>query len=172
VFGYRITKYNPQDRNELGHYQKKDWIGIDDIGKTFDKKKLTLQKYLQVEAAYAQTIIYIMDYLNLESLTLKNFTKLKLTHPELLNQEMLNVYNNTINDEQIDKIKAFLLTKLLLREEIAGIFENKEMFVHFGYDYYMYIGSSKELPQDLRNKIENLGLFVEDFESPYLPDND
>jgi hypothetical protein len=172
VFGYRITKYNPQDRNELGHYQKKDWIGIDDIGKTFDKKKLTLQKYLQVEAAYAQAIIYIMDYLNLESLTLKNFTKLKLTHPELLNQEMLNVYNNTINDEQIDKIKVFLLTKLLLREEIAGIFEKKEMFVHFGYDYYMYIGSSKELPQDLRNKIENLGLFVEDFESPYLPDND
>lgn len=46
------------------------------------------------------------------------------------------------------------------------------MFVHFGYDYYMYIGSSKELPQDLRNKIENLGLFVENFESPYLPDDE
>lgn len=171
MFGYRITKYNPQDRNELGYYQKEDWIGIDDIGKTFGKKKLTLQSYLQVEEAYAQAIIYIMDYLKLESLTLKNFTKLKLTHP-LLNQEMLSVYNNTINDEQIDKIKASLLTKLLLREEIAGIFESKEMFVHFGYDYYMYIGSSKELPKDLRNKIENLGLFVEDFESPYLPDNE
>lgn len=172
MFGYRITKYNPQNRNKLGHYQKEDWIGIGDIGKAFGKKKLTLQRYLEVEEAYAQAIIQLMDYLKLESLTLKNFTKLKLTHPELLNQKMLDAYNNSFNDEQIDKAKVSLLTKLLLREEIAGTFESKDMFVHFGYDYYMYVGSSKELPQDLRNKIENLGLFVEDFESPYLPDDE
>lgn len=168
MFGYRITKYNPQNRNELGYYQKEDWIGIDDIGKTFCKKKLTLQRYLKVEEAYAQAIVYIMDYLKLKSLTLKNFTRLKLTHPELLNQEMLNIYNNSFNNEQIDQKKACLLTKLSLREEIAGTFESKDMFVRFDYDYYMFIGTSKEISDSLRKKIEKSGLFVEDISKSYL----
>lgn len=168
MFGYRITKYNPKNRNEHGYYQKEDWIGVSDIGKTFCKKKLTLQKYLQVEDAYAQAIITIMDYLKLESLTLKNFVKLRIFHPELLNQEMLNVYNNSYNNEQIDKTKVHLLTKLSLREEIASTFESNDMFVAFDYDYYMVIATSKEIPDAIRIKIEKSGLFVEDVPNSYV----
>lgn len=172
MFGYRITKYNPENRNKLGHYQKEDWIGIDDIGKTFCKKKLTLQRYLEIEEAYAQAVINIMNYLKLEFLTLTNFTKLKLTHPELLNQEMLEVYNNSFNNEQINKIKISILTKLLLREEIAGTFESKDMFVRFDYDYYMFVGASQELSNKLKIKIEKMGLFVENISTFYLFDKD
>jgi hypothetical protein len=32
------------------------------------------------------------------------------------------------------------------------------MFVHFEYDYYMYIGNSKKLLENLRNKIEETGV--------------
>lgn len=103
-----------------------------------------------------------MDYLKLESLTLKNFVKLRIFHPELLNQEMLNVYNNSYSNEQIDKKKVHLLTKLSLREEITSTFENKDMFVAFDYDYYMVIATSKEIPDAIRIKIEKSGLFVED----------
>ena len=40
------------------------------------------------------------------------------------------------------------------------------MFVHFGYDYYMYIGSNKRF-KGIINTIANTGLFIEEFESPY-----
>lgn len=172
MFGYRITKYDPQDRNEFGYYQKDDWIGISDVGKKFCKKTLTLQTYLKVEDAYAQTIIDIMGYLKLESLTLKNFARLKIVYPELLNQEMLRIYNNSFDTEQINKEKVHLLTKLLLREEIAGTFESNNMFVRFDYDYYMFIGTSKEISNSLKLKIEKNGLFIEKITLSFLFDRD
>jgi hypothetical protein len=45
------------------------------------------------------------------------------------------------------------------------------MFIHFGYDYYMYIGSSKIAPDFLIKKIQDEDLFVEEFKSPYLEDD-
>lgn len=45
------------------------------------------------------------------------------------------------------------------------------MYVHFGHDYYMFIGSSTSCPLALKN-IEKMGLFVEDFESPYHPNKE
>ena len=40
------------------------------------------------------------------------------------------------------------------------------MYIHFGYDYYMYIGSSNAC-DNVRIKIQEEGLFVEEFKSPY-----
>ncbi len=40
------------------------------------------------------------------------------------------------------------------------------MFIDFGHDYYMFIGSRSKC-KDTLQKIKNSGLFVEDFESPY-----
>jgi hypothetical protein len=161
MFGYQITKYDPKNRNHAGHYQKEDWIGIDDIGKTFCEKMLTLQKYLEVEDAYAQAVISIMHYLKLESLKLKNFTKLKLSHVELLDKDMLSAYENSYNNEPLGETQVSIITKLLLREEIVGILECDDMFVRFDYDYYMFVGSSKELSNTLKAEIEARGLFVE-----------
>ena len=42
----------------------------------------------------------------------------------------------------------------------------KEFFVRFGYDYYMYLGAIKDCPSS-REKVQNTGLFVEDYHSPY-----
>jgi len=41
------------------------------------------------------------------------------------------------------------------------------MFVHFGYDYYMYIGSKKKLVNEIEEMIR-LGLFPVEMQSPYL----
>jgi hypothetical protein len=39
---------------------------------------------------------------------------------------------------RIDEVE--LLARLILREKLWCKLESKDMFVHFGYDYYMYIG--------------------------------
>ena len=41
------------------------------------------------------------------------------------------------------------------------------MYVHFGYDYYMYIGSEKPLEKEI-DSINRSGLFVENMVSPYI----
>ncbi|MFD1169946.1 hypothetical protein [Oceanobacillus caeni] len=41
-----------------------------------------------------------------------------------------------------------------------------QFFVHFGYDYYMYIGASRQCTKAI-NAVTRSGLFVEKFDTPY-----
>ena len=71
------------------------------------------------------------------------------------------------NENFYNKEQVALLSRLILREKIWGklVFE-KQIFVHFGYDYYMYIGLEKESKKALE-RTQALGLFTEKFKSPY-----
>ncbi|MDQ1236448.1 hypothetical protein QE450_003946 [Paenibacillus sp. SORGH_AS306] len=42
---------------------------------------------------------------------------------------------------------------------------NAKIYVHFGHDFYMFIGSEM-MCEDTINNIESSGLYVEDFISP------
>ena len=60
------------------------------------------------------------------------------------------------------------LCRLVLREQLWCKLENDNiMFIHFGYDYYMYIGCLSK-SEGVINLIKKIGLFLEKFESPYL----
>ena len=52
----RITKYDPQYRNEIGIYLRDEWIGISDIGKTFEGKVLTASDYFGTEDRYIEAL--------------------------------------------------------------------------------------------------------------------
>ena len=45
------------------------------------------------------------------------------------------------------------------------------MFVHFGWDYYMYIGSAKQCTGTIV-QIQKSGLYIEQYKSPYLENNE
>ena len=60
------------------------------------------------------------------------------------------------------------LAKLTLRNAIwCKLGYKKQFFIHFGYDYYMYIGASEECAK-AKEIVKETGLFIEDFKSPYL----
>jgi hypothetical protein len=59
----------------------------------------------------------------------------------------------------------------ILREEFWCRFEGSNGFIHFGWDYYMYIGVSHPCPT-ARARATELGLYVEEFASPYAEDED
>jgi hypothetical protein len=60
------------------------------------------------------------------------------------------------------------LAKLVLRHAVwCKLGVKKQFFVHFGYDYYMYIGVSKICGESI-DTVDRSGLFVEEFDSPYL----
>ena len=60
------------------------------------------------------------------------------------------------------------LAKLTLRNAIwCKLGYKNQFFIHFGYDYYMYIGASEECVK-AKEIVKETGLFIEDFKSPYL----
>ena len=81
---------------------------------------------------------------------------------------MLNAYETSYSGENVSKEKIADLARLSLREDAYCVFRNDDIFVRFDFDYYMFIGSSKQLPPLSRKKIEEMDLFVEDISKSYL----
>jgi hypothetical protein len=55
----------------------------------------------------------------------------------------------------------------VLRDEYWCKLESNDIFVHFGFDFYMYLGSNDDSSEAL-HEIKLSGLYVELYESPYL----
>lgn len=168
MFHWRITKYNPQLRNSKGWYLKDEWTSISDIDKIFDDGKLTFHDYINIENAYVNAITAFMECNNIDTIRINKLSKNSSPRDiSLYSPEMLNTFNNLADKTIVDKNIIQNVARLALREELWCKLITKNMYVHFGYDYYMYIGSSKACDETI-NHIENSGLFVEKFVSPYL----
>jgi hypothetical protein len=154
-FKFRVTKYNPAVRNELGHYMVDDWTSISDIGKVFSGMKLTKEDYQKVEATYLSAIRAFLVEAEIDSLqisALENSTSYK----EFKVGMALNIPG------------ILRISKLALREKLWARLANPgQAYVHFGYDYYMYIGVPRKCPKAAQSARDQ-GLFVEPFRSPYL----
>ena len=149
---YRVSKYNPRLRVD-NKYLIDEWTSYTDIGKTFSKKTFTLAEYETVEQNYIDCIIEIV----LTSLT-KEFKICSLekhAHIKWKNNQILT----------LDLLQDFI--RDCLREKCWAKLENQNLFVHFGYDYYVYIGTRLEygLVKDIVQKHK---LYAEQFSSPYL----
>lgn len=171
MISWRITKYNPIYRDEKGVYQKDEWTSCNDIGKAYEGKEFTIRDYMAGESAYVNAVISFMKNINVNTLTVQNIEKYnnirKLNNmPLIYSDEMIKLYER-VHENSILEIEDIQdLCRLALREQIWCKLQNdNKMFVHFGYDYNMYIGCSPKLRKD--NLIEITGLFVEKFDSPY-----
>lgn len=153
MISIRVSKYNPIFRDENGFYKKNEWISYYDIGKCFDGEVLTKEQYLAVENGYLSVI--------------KNLYEI---YPSLiLHIEGLEQIDKTAGGWQdaddISKDKVEELVREILREKVWCKLINKNVEVHFGYDYYMYIvfkhGYSIRLIIEYLKKIRQNGLFIE-----------
>ena len=170
MYCYRITKYNPKFRDHTGAYKKDDWISFSDIGKSFENKVLSAEGYLNTEEAYIEAISLFMDESRINALKVILLSKHKEPNKNDVwySSSLLETYQSVSDDTMIEKPVALHVARLDLREYIWCKLESEKMFVHFGYDYYMYIGSAKK-PIHIIPQIEALGLFVEKIdESPYM----
>ncbi len=173
MYHWRITKYNPSLRDPQGNFLDNEWISYSDIGKFYDDKQFTRKDYLVIEDAYVNAVIEFMNYLKISSLRVVALEKFdeETIYKDNYSQEMTVLINNIqigrslINQQQVTDI-----CRLILREYVwAKLSYGSKMYVHFGYDYYMYIGSSLPCKETIRSAT-NQGLFVEKFKSPYHND--
>ena len=150
---YRITKYNPENRNTQGHYlDVQDWTEFSDVG-----KKVSLEEYEIVEESYISSAIDFIKENEPNGLQIRDLQDLKS--------------RSTFKEGDVVLIKELApVLRSLLRGEYWCRLESEQSFIHFGWDYYMYIGVNNASSESILRTTEK-GLYVEEFISPYHPEN-
>lgn len=168
MYYYRISKYNPKFRDNHGNYILNDWTSFSDIGKEYLGKTLTLEEYKRVEDLYIDFVLLSMqktdtDYLVIQELE-KNGSKKDILE---LSSKSKCLYQKLDNNLLIGVDNISMLLQLQLRDLIWAKLISESLTVHFGYDYYMYVISTKKLVffDDLNLKND---IYVEEgIKSPY-----
>lgn len=167
---YRITKYNPAFRDKEGRYVNEEWTSVYDIGKKFNNKILTPDDYLFSENQYISILLKIIKDVKIPYLVIKELEQ-DLLEVEIKKKKLSeigingSIYDNLPfrNNKKIEIICFDEIFKLILREIIWCKLEfKKKFFIHFGYDFYVYVGCNSKI--DFNNNF----LFLESIKSPYL----
>lgn len=151
---YRVTKYNPALRDVRGAYTVNEWIRVQDIGREFNGVVLSDSEYCRVEQTYIDSALAFLKEGGLASLRVEG-----LENPKRL---LLNVEEGSV--VPIEQVSD--LIRQILREEFWCRLEAGGGFLHFGWDYYMYIGVPNRCVV-AEQLAETLGLYPEEFASPY-----
>jgi len=169
MYGWRITKYNPAFRDERGSYLKDEWTSVSDVGKSFGGEVLTVEQYCKIENAYVATALRFFKEAGLESLKVTSLEQ--HNSPGVANSSLADIpFDPSLVEESMNVSGEALesICRLVLREAIWCRLESEEGFhIHFGFDYYMYVGS----PVSSENSGvygHQQGLFIEAMPSPYL----
>lgn len=112
-----------------------------------------MQEYERVEQNYINFVTRILQICGIQQLIIN----------QLENYNKLNWHNKQYLD--ITQIKEFV--RDCLREECWGKLEANNFYIHFGYDYYMYIGTNI-LENSMQEIAKEFKLYVESYKSPYL----
>ncbi|MEI6729472.1 MAG: hypothetical protein WCK98_07585 [bacterium] len=126
-YWYRVTKYDPKKRREDGAYlDQTEWTEFNEL----KNPNYNFKDYLLTENAYIYAIYYFIE-LNKET-DFQLFTKI--------------VKNKLTKNSKIftDKISLEYYIKKIFRENFGAKIRCNNMCVHFGWDYYMYIGSNNK----------------------------
>lgn len=150
---FRLSKYDPKNRID-GLYLVSEWTSIHDIGKQFDAGVLSYDQYKKVEQAYINCCITLFKKTGIKHLYIKSpeYYESRIRFPKSLDSE--------------SDIRNVIM--YCLQEKCWAKLEAEGFFIHFGYDYYLYIGT--ELNISLVEQVaRQYGLFCEIFLSPYAP---
>lgn len=167
-FCWRITKYDPRYRCSDGAYLNNEWSMYAEIGEMFDNILFHFKEYERIEDLYIKAIDLFMTCHKISALQVSTLEKnRKLTKDIHNNANMIRLFHSVKVDDWIQQTDIQDFCKLILRDKLwCKLKYNRKMFVHFGWDFYMYIGSSLLCDKTIA-MIGKSGLFVEEFKSPY-----
>ncbi|MEU6676635.1 RNA-binding protein [Streptomyces sp. NPDC046925] len=164
-FAHRITKYDPADRDERGHYHGAE-VTVSDHGPVE-------AAYLEAIAAFAQESG--IDRLEIREPAVTGFVTFGLEAPVdghglagLFPADLAGYYDGA----EVSVPVALELVRAMLRDQGAWCrLEQQDRFtVHVGWDQYVYVGSDQPCAAAVARTRE-LGLFAEPITmSPYAAD--
>lgn len=169
-FHWRVTKYNPDFRDENGYYTLiEEWACPSEIGKTINGNEFTLDEYIQVEAAYINSVIQFIEESSIDSLRILQL-ECDISEEDKKSPLYEEEFEKLVlkEDLMVNKDEIRLICKMVLRNFLwCQLYSKDNFFVHFGWDYYMFIGSNVNCLSAIEFAINN-GLFVEQCTSPYF----
>lgn len=148
---YRITKYNPNNRID-DVYMTDEWTSFSDIGKVFGSITLSEDVYLKTEQAYIDCCIELIEKAKISKLHIKQAEYYA---------ENVHFSSSISNAKEIRQVIT-----ACLREQCWLKLTAKDFFIHFGYDYNMYVGSSLSA-KSITETATQKGLYCEPYPSPY-----
>lgn len=169
MYEYRITKYNPKLRRLDGSYSiQNEWTSVYDCQDTETMK----DEYLRVERLYIQTLVEILNFQTDDTFQIDDIE----VHTNSINSTVLShdlkdhflKFSKLTQQTTILSLAEFsIVVKLILRELMWARLQYKESFIHFGYDFYCYVGLQFPIAKSLIDKYHKLGIYIEKFDSPY-----
>ena len=159
---YRITKYNPEFRDEKGQYKANSWTSVSDIGKIFVDGILTVEKYKQTEDSYVQAVKIILKEKGISKMTVCGLEKNDGMPEIVFSSKEKSFFERVADKFCVELSEIEIAVRLALREEIwCGLLSDKgDVKIEFGYDYYMYVRCDA-VEETTKQMILDMGLFVE-----------
>ena len=152
---YRVTKYDPQFRVD-GAYTRSEWMSIADVGHTFDGRLFTTADYECAEQRHIDFLIALATREAAFPLTIRSLEDRRPESPWMENQQIT-----------ADALPG--IVRDVLREECWCRLEAHNFFIHFGYDYYMYVGCT-HTTEAITALAASHALYAEPMQSPYHPE--
>ena len=167
---YSITKYNPANRNDNGHYLVDEWTCPSEVGKIFNGLMFKDTDYFAIESKYVNAVIKILKSRSISSLRIVNLST------DYMNKFFLDPSFQWLmackfkeielyEDKSVHISEIEIIIRMILRNfidcslEIDGVFK-----LFFGYDFYMNLNISY-CDKNVFDEIEASGLFVDCFGS-------
>ncbi|MEH7073792.1 DUF7683 domain-containing protein [Neobacillus drentensis] len=170
-YQWRVTKYNPDFRDENGAYTlTEEWTCPSELGKILNGREFTLDEYLQVEAAYVNAVINFIEESGFDSLRVLMLSQWNISEEDKTSPLYEVEFEQLVlqEDKLVNKSEIRLICKMVLRNFLGcQLYLKDKFFVHFGWDYYMFIGSYVNCSSAIEIAKKN-GLFVEQCMSPYF----
>lgn len=172
MYWWEVTKYDPALRDEWGAYTRDEWTDASCVGHEIADHVLSPEEYVHTENAYVRAVrefladaddppLFVSKGLERGDEKLSDLARWGLD--DVARQRPPLREGERLSGDDVD-----VACRLILRGAAWCKLETPELFgVHFGYDYYMYIGSYHHSERAIE-RTEASGLFVEAIESsPY-----
>lgn len=163
---YRLSKYSPTLRDDNGAFLGDDWTSVSDIGRSFDGRPLTVEQYASVKDAFVSTLLSAHRWAG-EPLLFAESIEARAEPTILGGRRSAGV---TAQGSPAGATDLAPTIRGGLREEFwcKLTSHDRRFWIHFGHDFYVYLGVDAE-PNQL---LVDGRLFLEPFRSPYLSDPD
>lgn len=160
---------------EKNYRCSKSWTSIDDIGRLYDGRKFTYNDYLKTEQAYVNLLISLFRYLHAQKIKIIQLEVYEDLPPNTIydkDGKLNEWYNKVKNNMSLSLDNLQYIVPLILRENMWGTIYHKRTrtYIHFGYDYYVYVNSpmfyfcndnNAYFNIDLERLVSSNGLFIE-----------
>ena len=153
---YRVCKYDPQYRVD-GAYTREEWTGISDVGTVYDGRPFTMTDYEQAEQRHIDFLCALAAREDAFPLMIDSLEDRRESTPWQ-------------NHQLIHPDTLPLLVREILRGECWCRLTAPDFFIHFGWDYYMYVGCT-HTTEAIASLATVYHLYVESMISPYHPES-